>query len=86
MKPRESSCQVPSLHFNLNNHSSISLCLVISRSRLCYCLVSVVYTLTSEAIGRAKFNSVVVLEDGEALKAIVSKPNGLVADLKICAN
>ena len=48
--------------------------------------MGVVYTLTSEAIGRAKHNSVVVLKDGEALKAIVSNPNGLIADLQICAD
>jgi hypothetical protein len=48
--------------------------------------VGEVYGLALEAIGRAKHDSVVILEDREVLKAIVGNTNYVAGILEVCAD
>lgn len=45
-----------------------------------------VRSLAFEAVARAENNSVVVLDDSEGLKGVVSKPDRLTSFLKVCAD
>jgi hypothetical protein len=49
-------------------------------------LVGEVYGFALKAVGCAKHDSVVVLEDREVLKAIVGHPNRFASVLEVCAD